>query len=101
MTDQELTARLSNGEVVPLATAEWEALAPGFDVVEEHDTGLSSSLLIVRGPAGLAAVERPAAGQRVARPLPDLAAVGPFVADRLRAYERMWDGCGCRIDYFR
>ncbi len=23
-----------------------------------------------------------------------------FVADRLDTYERMWDGCGCRIDYF-
>ena len=23
-----------------------------------------------------------------------------FVDDRLAAYERMWDGCGCKIDYF-
>jgi len=23
-----------------------------------------------------------------------------FTEDRLSAYERMWDGCGCKIDYF-
>jgi len=54
----------------------------------------------VRGRAGLAAVERPGAGRRVVRPLPDEEAVRRFVADRLTAYERMWDGCGCKIDYY-
>ena len=23
-----------------------------------------------------------------------------FVRDRLDTYDRMWDGCGCKIDYF-
>ena len=23
-----------------------------------------------------------------------------FVAERMDQYERMWDGCGCRIDYY-
>ncbi len=23
-----------------------------------------------------------------------------FVSDRLDTYDRMWDGCGCRIDYY-
>ena len=23
-----------------------------------------------------------------------------FVEERLATYERMWDGCGCKIDYY-
>jgi hypothetical protein len=23
-----------------------------------------------------------------------------FVADRMAQYERMWDGCGCRVRYY-
>jgi hypothetical protein len=37
----------------------------------------------------------------VIRRLADEAAAARFVADRLATYERMWDGCGCRIDYYR
>ncbi len=29
----------------------------------------------------------------------DLEAARRFVEDRMETYERMWDGCGCRIDY--
>jgi len=23
-----------------------------------------------------------------------------FIRDRLDTYDRMWDGCGCKIDYY-
>jgi hypothetical protein len=23
-----------------------------------------------------------------------------FVRERLEAYDRMWDGCGCKVDYY-
>jgi hypothetical protein len=24
-----------------------------------------------------------------------------FVTDRLAVYEKMWDGCGCKVDYYK
>ena len=44
-------------------------------------------------------VEQPEPGKRALR---RLAAdeVDDFVRDRLAIYERMWDGCGCRVDYY-
>ena len=35
------------------------------------------------------------------RVVADLEAAGRFVDNRLAAYDRMWDGCGCKVDYDR
>ena len=95
----ELTARLMDERIVPLTHAEWEAVAATFEEVERHDTGVAGELLIVRGASGLAAVEEPKSAQRVVRTLPDEGAARAFVRERMAQYERMWDGCGCKIDY--
>jgi hypothetical protein len=78
---------------------EWRDLAPHFPVVERHDTQLAGDLLIIRLEGGYAAVEKPSRNARVARFLVDLDEVRSFVEKRLAEYERMWDGCGVKVDY--
>lgn len=51
--------------------------------------------------AGPMAVEEPMTRQRVVRRLADDAAVRRFVTDLLETYERVWDGCGCKVEYCR
>ncbi len=99
MNEPKLLQRLEAGEIVQLDRSEWEAASADFEVVEEHDTRLSGMLLVVRSAAGLAAIEQPKPDQRVVRPLATMEAARAFVADRLETYDRMWDGCGCKIDY--
>ena len=94
-----LLERLAAGEIVDLPHAQWEDLAASFEVIEQHDTRMRGMLLVVESSAGLAVVEEPSPALRVVRPLPTLHDVHCFVAERLAAYDRMWDGCGCRIDY--
>ncbi|MCP4572206.1 MAG: hypothetical protein GY838_07615 [bacterium] len=95
-TPAELLRRLDAGEIVPLTAARWEAWAEAFDVVLEEPTALAGAILGVRwqrnGAAHWGLVEEPETGRRVVRPLADEAAVRALVAERLAAYERMWDG---------
>ena len=100
MTIQELTDRLQSERVVALTDAEWAELENGFDEVERHDTMIAGDLLIIRASVGLAAVERPHTDERVVRLLRDPDEVRQFVRERLSLYERMWDGCGCKVDYY-
>ena len=100
MTPNELCERLDAERLVTIPAEEWETVAPAFHEVERHFTVLAGDLLIVRGPDGLAAVEEPRRGERVLRRLPDEEAAQEFVRDRLESYERMWDGCGCKVDYY-
>ena len=93
----ELRRRLDDGETVPLTTARWQQWGGNFEVVEEVSTSLGGVIQVVRWPAGKkerrwALVEEPQPGERVVRPLPDRGAVKALIAERLAAYERMWDG---------
>lgn len=100
MTTQELGDRLLTERIVALTAEAWEQLADSFDEIERHSTQVAGDLLIIRTPAGPAAVEQPNPEQRVVRLLGDSTEVQQFVVERLSLYERMWDGCGCKVDYF-
>ena len=100
MTTEELHRRLESERIVPLPASDWAELAGDFDELESHDTLVAGYLLIVRGASGLAAVEQPSHDERVVRLISDDQEARRFVQDRLEQYERMWDGCGCKIDYY-
>jgi len=98
MTRDKLIAELAAGKVVPFAAGDWPALAGDFKLVREIPTGLGGVMLLVRRPLpagrklGWALVEDPQPGEKVVRPLASEKEARALIADRLAAYERMWDG---------
>lgn len=100
VTAQQLNDLLRTKHIVVLPDTEWTALADGFDEVERHDTKVAGDLQIIQTGSGLAAVEQPSAAERVVRVLGGVDEVRQFVRERLSIYERMWDGCGCKVDYY-
>jgi hypothetical protein len=96
----DLEDRLRLGGTVPLSAGEWGELAPHFPVVERHQTQLAGELLIVRLGDELVAVEAPSRDARVARLLGGTDEARTFVNRRMEEYERMWDGCGVKVDYY-
>jgi hypothetical protein len=97
---EEFRRRLELGGTVPLSALEWNAIAGSFPVEERHQTQLAGELLIVRVGKDLAAVEAPSRDARVARILGGPDEARAFVSRRMEEYERMWDGCGVKVDYF-
>jgi len=91
--------RLDRERIADLSAEEWERIADRFEVLESHDTKLAGMLLLVRDGRGLAVVERPGPGRRVVRRLDGEKEARAFIQERLETYDRMWDGCGCKIDY--
>jgi hypothetical protein len=96
----ELTARLRAERVVPVTADVWSTLATEFEEIERHATGMAGDLIVIRTAGGLAAVEQPSATQRVVRRLTSSDEARQFVRLRMEQYERMWDGCGCKVDYY-
>ena len=95
-----LRQRLARKSVVILSSEEWERSQNTVVEIERHATGLAGDLVIVRVDGVLAAVESPTPAERVVRRLRSEADATAFVARRLAQYERMWEGCGCKIDYY-
>jgi hypothetical protein len=98
LTPESLVERLADGAVVPLGAKEWTAVADHFHLVDAIDTHLAGRILLVRRPCpgkkepAWAIVEEPSPSQRVIRPLKNEKEARALIADRLAAYERMWDG---------
>jgi hypothetical protein len=101
MTAEDLRRRVLAEGIVTLGSAEWTRVEGSFDEVERHDTFIAGDLVIARSGDVLVAVEEPMPGKRVIRRLDDESEARAFVRDRLDTYERMWDGCGCKVDYYR
>lgn len=96
---QDLLTRLAAGQIVPLPAADWPQLAAGFPTREVVPTGLAGDILLVRRAVpgskkqGWAIVEEPPKkAEKVIRPLNSEKEARALIADRLAAYERMWDG---------
>ena len=100
MTEQEFIEKIQGGGTVPLSREEWESVSDAFEVVERHNTQLAGDLLIIRVGGGLAALEAPSRDARVARLLGGEEEARAFVGRRLEEYERMWDGCGVKVEYY-
>ncbi len=100
MSVEELERRLRDQRIVRLARLEWEAVAGTVEEVERHNTVVAGNLLVIRTALGLSAVEQPTPSERVVRLLGDVTVARRFVDDRMAQYERMWDGCGCKVDYY-
>ena len=100
MDTAKLIQALDEGRIVELSDADWSGIEDRVEITESHETGQAGKLLIVELDGRTAAVESPAPGKRVVRHLESPAGVRKFVTDRLDTYERMWNGCGCKIDYY-
>lgn len=101
MKRDSLASRLDHEKILRLSRNEWEQAADQAEILERHDTRIAGELLLIRLEQHLAAVERPEAGKRVVRRLADEEEARRFIEERLETYDRMWDGCGCKVDYYR
>ena len=97
----DLMARLEAQPVVEIDGGELAALLERARAVRDEDTRLSGRIrVLVVGDAVLLQEQTPR-GALLVRRLPSVGAAERLVADRLATYERMWDGCGCKVDYYR
>jgi hypothetical protein len=97
-TLKELHRRLAEGAVVPVADDDWAAWTDGFETVDTVSSAMGGDKTIVRWPVpgtrrrGWALVEEPEPGLLAVRPLKSEKEARALIAERLAAYERMWDG---------
>jgi len=92
--------RVRGGEIVTLTPEDLEELLARVELIFEEDTYLSNEIRILRFD-GLVLLQEYANKSRIIlRVLPSIEDAQAFVAKRLESYERMWDGCGCKIAYF-
>ena len=82
-----------------LSPDELAGLLEEAELVREEDTCISGMIRILRLKNTVLVQEETPEREIVIRIRPTVEAAEEFVAGRLEIYERMWDGCGCKVDY--
>ncbi len=85
--------------VIPIERAELPHLLDQAAVVKEVDTHISGWIRILDLDGIIILEEETTEGEVLLRQFKSVEMAAALIGDRLATYERMWDGCGCRIDY--
>jgi hypothetical protein len=99
MRTSELVEKIQDSVVVVLDPERLPGLLEVAETLRVEDTRLSGWIRILRIDGQIAVQEQTPEGEILLRGLASLDAAHQHVDQRLLDYERMWDGCGCRIDY--
>ncbi len=100
MDTQALVEALKRKPRVVVTRSELDELLSSATVVREEDSCISGMLRILRLQDGAILVQEETPAREVlVRTRPSLEAAEAFVRGRLEVYERMWDGCGCKVNY--
>ncbi len=94
----DVCGQLAVGVIVPMSEGDWSRVAEKFTLIDDVATGMGGRILLVKRPIpgkkrlSWAIVEEPKPKARVIRPLQNEKEARALIAERLAAYERMWDG---------
>jgi hypothetical protein len=100
MQKQRWRERLAEGRIVTATQEELLELLEAAEVLSDQDTLVAGHLRVLDLSGLILVQEETPEGQLLVRRAESVEAAQALVADRLATYERMWDGCGCKVDYY-
>lgn len=71
-----------------------------FQIIYEADTGLSDKIRILEKDDRYFIQETTNKNEIIFRRMKNLTEAEGLVKQRMEIYEKMWDGCGCKVDYY-
>lgn len=101
MSLESKIAGLKNQLFTLLSETELEELLIRSEIVEEKDTLICGIIRILKQNQHFFIQEYSNQNEIILRSVNSPDQATQFIQERLKIYEKMWDGCGCRIEYFR
>ncbi len=92
--------KLEETPIAEITAPELAATLADARILQEEDTGICGPIRALELEGAVLLQEQTDQGRILLRRLPSAAAARQLIAERLEIYERMWDGCGCKIHYF-
>jgi hypothetical protein len=100
MKKHDLVANLRSPAPIPIDRDVLVGLLEEADILRQENTCVAGWIRILSVDHAILVQEETPEGNALARRMPSIEDANAFINDRLRTYERMWDGCGCKINYF-
>jgi hypothetical protein len=96
----DLVADLLHSQLVAIDRDTLRELIDAADVLREDDTHLAGWIRILALGDSILVQEETPKGEVLVRRMASRESANSFVDLRMQSYERMWDGCGCKVDYY-
>lgn len=100
MEVKEIFDKALNSNFVIIEEDDLKSVLEKSEIIREEDTHLSDFIRVLKYEDKLFAQETTFKKEILIRKMNSMKDADLFVQDRLDYYERKWDGCGCKIDYY-
>lgn len=100
MNTSEIFNKASKEKFIFIEDHELEIILKDAEIIREEDTQLSDYIRLLKYDDNLFIQEITFKKEIILRKMDSMKDADLFINDRLDYYERKWDGCGCKIDYY-
>lgn len=100
MDAKDIFTKALNSSFVLIKEKELEEILSKSEILRVEDTQLSDLIRVLKFDDQLFIQEVTFKKEILLRKMDSLKDVDFFIQDRLDYYERKWDGCGCKINYY-
>ncbi|MBK7500765.1 MAG: hypothetical protein IPI19_17205 [Ignavibacteriales bacterium] len=100
MEVKEIFDKTLNSNYLIIEEDELKSVLDNFEIIRVEDTYLSDFIRVLKYDEKFFVQETTFKKEILIRKMNSMNDVDFFVQERLDYYERKWDGCGCKIDYY-
>jgi len=98
---KEIITRVKKKACLKINEKDLEQLLSKCKIEKEKDTLISGKLRLLNYQNNLLIQEQGNKGELLIRFMQSKAEASKFIDERLEIYDRMWDGCGCKVNYYK
>lgn len=100
MEAKQIFSKALNTNYLIIEEEDLKTALDSSEVVRIEDTHLSDLIRLIKFDGRFFIQELSLKNEIILRKINSLDDADKFIQERLDFYERKWDGCGCKIDYY-
>jgi hypothetical protein len=101
MNLEKVVSTLKRKNYLTISEAELNELLLKSELILEENTYISDKIRLLKFQSALLLQEKTTNDEFLIRIVKTKTEGEDLIKERLEIYNRMWDGCGCKIDYYK
>ena len=101
MNLEKVVSTLKRKKYLIISEAELNELLSKSELILEENTYISDKIRLLKYDDDLLIQEKSTKEEFLIRRMNTRKEAEDLIKERLDIYNRMWDGCGCKIDYYK
>jgi hypothetical protein len=100
MKVESIIEKARKSRYVKLSESELENLLSASQILQDKETNISDTIRLLKFNGELLIQEKTDKDEFIVRLMKTKEEADYFIKERLEIYDKMWDGCGCKVDYY-